>query len=76
MKQGAIKVGDTYTDGKKGSRRVLAISGGKLREVRYLLLSARATVQYDWKTGSARSLIGEEFTCSLSSFAQWAREST
>jgi len=72
MKVNEIQVGKYYHDAKEGVREVLAIEGGPLR-VKYKLLAAKQTQEYDYKTRAMKSRIGEIAVVSLETFASWAK---
>lgn len=72
MKLNEIQVGKYYHDAKDGVREVLAIEGQPLR-VRYKLLAAKQTQEYDYKTRAMKSLIGGVTIVSLEAFAAWAK---
>lgn len=70
MEQTEIRAGHHYYDGKDGLREVLSIDADSLR---YRILAARQERAYSYKQGTMVSVIGTEITCTVATFATWAK---
>ena len=72
MKPQDIKTGIYYFDGKSGIREVIdtnAVAG----VVTYKVIAAKQEQKYNHTTGVMEQIIGQEVTCLIASFAQWAK---
>lgn len=67
-----ITVGAIYHDGKSGVREVLAKEEQPIK-VRYRLLAAKQEREWSHQLKSDVSVIGRKETCTLQSFAAWAK---
>ncbi|MCK4120400.1 hypothetical protein ACI2UK_27015 [Ralstonia nicotianae] len=72
MKPSDIKPGKFYHDTKAGVREVLAIEGAPLR-VKYKVLAAKQTQEYDYESRAMKSIIGSAAIVTLEAFAAWAK---
>lgn len=69
-----IVVGGVYHDGKMGVRKVLSIArdDAGMDRVRYSIMESKVRHSFDHRVGKMVSIIGNESSCHLTSFATWA----
>lgn len=70
MKITEIQQGQYYHDGKQGLRQVGEINGD---EVTYLLVWAAVRQEWDYQKRETISVLGQQSTIKLASFASWAK---
>ena len=72
MKINEIAVGYLYSDNKKGLREVISLDAGQ-GMVRYKLLAAKISHEYDFATRTQKSLLGLESEITTQAFSTWAK---
>lgn len=72
MKANEIKAGMFYHDAKEGVREVLAVEGAPLL-VKYKVLAAKQTQEFDHQTNTMQSTIGKVAIVTLGAFVSWAK---
>lgn len=70
MKKSLLCVGEVYSDGKFGLRRIVSINGDTLR---YTILSAKQESEFSYSEQKMLSVIGSESSCNMQSFSTWAK---
>lgn len=76
MKASEIKVGGFYHDGKLGVREVISIEPfDATYRVTYKILAAKVMQEYSYAEQKVVSVVGNTTSCTLISFAAWAKKS-
>lgn len=78
MKVADIKAGGIYHDGKLGIREITRVTAGAQRSqdrVEYRILAAKVTQEYSYAEKQMMPVIGTTATCTVASFAAWAKVS-